>query len=343
MADTKLGYWAAHEQYSMENLLKFVAEAEKQGLMSTMTSDHFHPWQNDNAFGNFTWVWISAAAKETKNMQFVTGVTAPIYRYHPAVIAQAFASLDVLFPGRIGLGLGTEEAMNEVPLGFNWPAAKVRLARMKEAAEIIHKLWNSEENGSGFVTYNGAHYHLRNARLYTPPKSRMPMYIAAVGKESVKVSAEYSDGLITFLKPGKAKEVFDDFDKAVRDAGKDPASLEKIAEYKVSFDDDYDKAFESTKFWRATLIEDVFNSDISNPRELQEKAEQEVPDEKLKESIQIVTSIEDCIKSIEEYFNAGFTRVYVHSTSPDEIRFLHNFGSKVLPHFGKSIGNVVAA
>jgi coenzyme F420-dependent glucose-6-phosphate dehydrogenase len=343
MADTKLGYWAAHEQYSMENLLKFVAEAERQGFRSTMTSDHFHPWWNDNAFGNFTWVWISAAAKETKNMQFVTGVTAPIYRYHPAIIAQAFASLDVLFPGRIGLGLGTGEAMNEVPLGFKWPAAKVRLARMKEAAEIIHRLWNNKEGGSGFVTYNGAHYHLRDARLYTSPKSHIPLYMAAAGKESVKVAAENSHGLITFLKPNEAKEVFDDFDKAAKDAGKDPSSLEKIAEYKVSFHEDYDKAFESATFWRATLIEDVFNSDISDPRKLQEKAEKEVPDEKLKESIQIVTSIDDCIKTIEEYFGAGFTKVYVHSTSPDEIQFLQAFGNRVLPHFSKSIGNVEAA
>ena len=105
----------------MHDLLKFVVEAEKCGFSATMTSDHFHPWWHDNAFGNFTWVWIAAAAARTNRMRFITGVTAPIYRYHPAVIAQAFASLDVLYPGRIGLGLGTGEAMNEVPLGFNWP------------------------------------------------------------------------------------------------------------------------------------------------------------------------------------------------------------------------------
>jgi coenzyme F420-dependent glucose-6-phosphate dehydrogenase len=265
-------------------------------------------------------------------MQFVTGVTAPIFRYHPAVIAQAFASLDVLFPGRIGLGLGTGEAINEVPLGFDWPKAKVRLARMKEAAELIRKLWNASEDG-GLVAYNGAHYHIRNAKLYTPPKSHIPLYMAATGKESVKVAAQYSDGLITFLKAKQSKELFDEFNKAAKEAGKDPSSLEKIAEYKVSFDEDYDKAFESTKFSRATLIEDVFNSSIGDPRKLQKKAEKEVPDEKLKESIQIATSIEECIKSIEGYFNADFTRVYLHSTSPDEIKFLQSFGKKVIPYF----------
>ena len=102
-----IGYWAAQEQYSMQDLLKFILEAERGGFNTTMTSDHFHPWWHDGGYGNFTWIWIAAAAERTKKMKFVTGVTAPIYRYHPAIIAQAFASLDVLYPGRIGLGIGT--------------------------------------------------------------------------------------------------------------------------------------------------------------------------------------------------------------------------------------------
>jgi G6PDH family F420-dependent oxidoreductase len=139
-----LGYWAAHEQYSMQDLLKFVVEAERGGFTTTMTSDHFHPWWHDNAFGNFTWIWIATAAERTKKMHFTTGVTAPVYRYHPAIIAQAFASFDALHPGRISLGLGTGEAMNETPLGFDWPSPKVRLARTKEAIDIIKSLWRQE-------------------------------------------------------------------------------------------------------------------------------------------------------------------------------------------------------
>jgi len=168
-----LGYWTAHEQYSIQDLLKFVVEAEKGGFTMTMTSDHFHPWWHDNAFGNFTWTWIAAAAERTKRMHFTTGVTAPVYRYHPAIIAQAFASLDVMYPGRISLGLGTGEAMNELPLGFEWPSSRVRLARTKEAIDIIKSLWRQEEkkkknnNENGFVTYNGAHYRIHNAKLYT--------------------------------------------------------------------------------------------------------------------------------------------------------------------------------
>jgi coenzyme F420-dependent glucose-6-phosphate dehydrogenase len=136
-----IGYWAAQEQYSMQDLLKFILEAERGGFNTTMTSDHFHPWWHDGGYSNFTWVWIAAAAEQTKKMKFVTGVTAPIYRYHPAIIAQAFASLDVLCPGRIGLGVGTGEAMNEVPLGYDWPkSSKVRRTRTIEAIQVIRKL-----------------------------------------------------------------------------------------------------------------------------------------------------------------------------------------------------------
>jgi coenzyme F420-dependent glucose-6-phosphate dehydrogenase len=352
-----IGYWAAQEQYPMQALLKFVVEAERSGFSTTMTSDHFHPWWHDGGYGNFTWVWIAAAAERTKKMKFVTGVTAPIYRYHPAIIAQAFASLDVLYPGRIGLGLGTGEAMNEVPLGYDWPkSSKVRLTRTTEAIQIIRKLWNeqrkSKQYGDGknmnnissnsnrgeedFVDFNGQYFLIRQAKLYTPPTSHyIPIYLAAISSQSAKAAAKLSDGLITVLKPNESSKILDAFNDTAKKENRNLNSLEKIVEYKISFAEDYDKAFESTKFWRATLIKDVFNSSISDPRKLEQKAKKEVADEKLKESIQIVTSIEDSIKSIEEYFQAGYTEVYVHSTSPDEMKFVHEFSRKVLPFFNE--------
>src|SRR5688500_8559643 len=198
---TLLGYWASQEQYSMQNLLEFVVEAEKGGFTSVLTSDHFHPWWHDNGFGNFTWVWLTAAAERTKKMKFTTGVTAAVYRYNPGIIAQAFASLDVLYPGRIGLGIGTGEAMNEVPLGFDWPDAGIRLERTKESIQIINKLWKKkyqsqaliitdtergnekcqnkgdDEDGrtDNNVNFNGKYFRLKNARLYTPPSTDIPL------------------------------------------------------------------------------------------------------------------------------------------------------------------------
>jgi coenzyme F420-dependent glucose-6-phosphate dehydrogenase len=369
---SSLGYWAAHEQYSMQDLLRFVIEAEKNCFTTTMTSDHFHPWWHDSAYGNFTWIWIAAAAERTKQMQFVTGVTAPIFRYHPAIIAQAFASLDILYPGRVGLGLGTGESMNETPLGFDWPRPKARIKRVIEAVHIIRKLWQQETNNGdntdnntgdnskrtsnyddnkdtehddGFVYFNGEYFLIRNAKLYSPPTRYIPIFIAAAGPESTKAAAKYSDGLITFLKAKESQRILDIFDKTVTkhskqdntNNGNNTSSKEKIAEYKVSYSQNYEEAFNSSKFWRATLLKNAFNTSINDPRKLEQKAKQQVPDQKIKENIEIVTSIEDCIKSIEEYFKVGFTKVYVHSTSPNEIEFIREFGKKVMPYFEEQI------
>jgi coenzyme F420-dependent glucose-6-phosphate dehydrogenase len=335
-----VGYYAAHEQHSLSQLLDFVVRAEKGGFTTTMTSDHFHPWWHNEAFGNFTWVWLTAAAERTKKMKFVTGVTAPIYRYHPAIIAQAFASLDVLYPGRIALGLGTGEAMNEVPLGFDWTSTSSRRKRMLEAKEIIEKLWYADrkpfkQGRNGFVYFNGEYFLIRQARLYTPPKTHIPIYIAGSGERSTRAAAKYSDGLITFVKSKDSMKMFKIFNAEAKRNGKDPTLLQKIAAYKVSYSKDYEQAFKSSNFWRATLLKNAFVTQISDPRKLQLKALKEVPDERLKESVHIVTVIEDCIKSIEDYFKAGFTRVYVHSTSPDELEFIRVFSNKVLPYFSK--------
>lgn len=336
LGNPSLGYWAAQEQYSMEGLISFVQEAERNGFMSTMTSDHFHPWRHDGAYGNFTWVWIAAAAARTKKMQFVTGVTAPVYRYHPAIIAQAFASLDVLYPGRIGMGLGTGEAMNEYPLGFDWPKPRARLTRLEEAVQMIKKLWYGGSTDDDFVDFNGEYFLLRRARLYTPPSGHIPLYMAASGPKAAMAAAKYSDGLITYLTPSEAGRILEIFDRTAKTEREPGFIPEKIAEYKVSFSDDYDRAFQTASFWRSTLIKDVFDSELSDPRKLQQKAESDVSDEELKKAIQITTSIEDCIKPLEEYFRTGFTRVYVHSTSPDEIKFVQAFCKKVMPHFAQA-------
>ena len=358
---TLLGYWASQEQYSMQNLLEFVVEAEKGGFTSVLTSDHFHPWWHDNGFGNFTWVWLAAAAERTKKMKFTTGVTAAVYRYNPGVIAQAFASLDVLYPGRIGLAVGTGEAMNEVPLGFDWPEAGIRLERTKEALQIINKLWkkgyrkqktvtttneeksnekhqstgdyDSGENNDSSVNFDGKYFRLKNARLYTPPSTDIPLYMAASGPDAIQVAAKYTNGLISTSKPDNAKETFDIFDKAAVEKGKDPTILEKIAKPKISYSEDYDEAVRSCAFWRASLIENIFDLDISDPIKLQEKAKQEISDDKLKQSILIVTKIDDLIKPIERYFKAGFTQVFTHSTSPNEKEFIQKFTKGVLPYF----------
>ena len=214
-----LGYWAAQEQYSMANLFEFVKEAVRCGFNTAMTSDHFHPWWHDNGYGNFTWIWIAAGAERTKKIQFVTGVTAASHRDNPAVIAQAFASLDIIYPKRIGLGIGTGEAMNEVSLGFEWPDAKVRLDRTTEAIQIIRKLWKKDEDNNngfdndGFLNFIGKYFKIRNAKFMAPSISKYTSIHGRCWRAIHKNCWKYSDGIITVVKPNKGAKIFDVFDK----------------------------------------------------------------------------------------------------------------------------------
>jgi alkanesulfonate monooxygenase SsuD/methylene tetrahydromethanopterin reductase-like flavin-dependent oxidoreductase (luciferase family) len=210
-------------------------------------------------------------------MKFITGVTAAVYRYNPGIIAQAFASLDVLYPGRIGLGIGTGEAMNEVSLEFDWPSADTRLERTTEAIRIIKKLWNkgnyekeiksslNKNETDGFVTFNGQYFKIKNAKLYTPPSTNIPLYMAVSGKEAIQTAGRLTDGLITTSKPNNSNEAFDIFNKAAREVGKDPDKLEKIGKPVISYSEDYDKAFRSCEFWRTSKIDNAFDRDINDP------------------------------------------------------------------------------
>jgi coenzyme F420-dependent glucose-6-phosphate dehydrogenase len=183
------------------------------------------------------------------------------------------------------------------------------------------------------VNFEGEYFKTKNARLYTPPSTNIPLYMAASGPDAIQTAAKYTDGLITVSKPDKSKEMFEAFDKAALEEGKELSRLQKIGKSIISYSEDYDKAFKSSEFWRAGQIEDVFNTDINDPRDLQRKAKQEVSDDKMKESTLIATSVDDLFKPLEEYFKTGFTQVYLHSTSPNELEFVQKFCSKVLPYF----------
>jgi coenzyme F420-dependent glucose-6-phosphate dehydrogenase len=197
----------------------------------------------------------------------------------------------------------------------------------------IHNSNQTSIDNDGFVTFNGKYFKIKKAKLYTPPATNIPLYMAGSGSQAIKTAAKHTDGLITTSKPEGAKEVFDIFDNAALEVNKDPVSLQKIAKPKVSYSEDYEKAFKACEFWRTTQIEDAFDTDISDPMILEQKAKQEVSDEEQKKSTIIVTSIEDLIAPIEKYFQAGFTQIYIHSTSPDEIEFIRLFTKKVLPYF----------
>ncbi len=323
MEKIEIGYWAAQEEHSPSQLLSNVMEAEKGGFESVFTSDHFMPWFDTRAHAGFAWSWLAACAAVTKRMKVGTGVTAPD-RYHPALIAQAFATLDDMFPGRVVLGLGAGEAMNSTPLGIDFPTPGQREQRLKETLEIITRLWQG-----GFQDYPGFFYRLFNAKLYTPPKTKIPIFVAAGGKHSAELAGTYGDGVIGFSGGNDAMNLAVE---AAKDHGKSEDNFGRLIEFKCSYDKDYQRALDSTRVWTSTMVKGILGSDLADPRKLQKRGESEVTDKDIESVWSIVTDVEDLIKPIELLVQEGFNVVQVHSASPDEPSFVRDFTNKALPH-----------
>ncbi len=326
MVDATIGYWTAQEQYSPSDLTQFAIDAEGGGFETVVSSDHFMPWFDSGAHGGFAWAWIAATAAQTRRIRFGTGVTAPD-RYHPAIIAQAFATLDCMFPGRIMLGLGAGEAMNSIPLGIVKPSPGQMESRLRDALEIITRLWSGN-----FEDYRGFFYQLRNAKLYTAPSRKIPIFVAAGGKHSAELAGTYADGVIGFSGGEAGEDVLKVAIDTAKQHGKDESRFGRMIEFKCSYSKDYERALDSVKVWRSTMVKGVLSSDISDPRELEKKGATEVPDKKIEEVWSIVTNVEDLIAPIEDLVKKGYNYIQVHSSSPNEREFVKEFSQKALPH-----------
>jgi len=322
-----LGYKTCHEQYQPDTLLAHAILADKHGFQTLWTSDHFHPWAHTGAGGGFAWTWIASTAERTRNIRIGTSVTAPILRYHPAIVAQAFATLAYTYPGRIFLGLGAGEALNESPLGYSWPSPRERVEMLEEAIVIIRKLWNED-----FVSHKGRYYRLKKANLYTKPSQPIKIYVAAGGPKVAEIAGKYADGILGG--PGCLEIVdrlFRAFEKGAQKAGRDTSRLEKAVEILVSYDEDYEAALKSCRFWAGCMLPVFFRYDISDPREIEAHGEF-VGDDAMARRWIVATTAEEHIKRIRPYIEAGFNHLYFQSSSPDEPRFIRFYGEKVLPH-----------
>ncbi len=191
----KFAWLCSHESYQPEDLVEQAAAAEEAGFDVVLGSDHFHPWVDDTSAAGFVWAWLGMVAARTRRVQLGTSVTCPLFHYHPGLIAQAAATVDRLSGGRLLLGVGTGEAINERPLGFDFPGYRERQSRMQEALEIIHRLFAGEK-----LTFEGSYYTTESARLYSPPAHRVPVLMAAGGPKSAEFAGRFADGLITSVK-----------------------------------------------------------------------------------------------------------------------------------------------
>jgi coenzyme F420-dependent glucose-6-phosphate dehydrogenase len=331
----KIGYKASAEQFGPRELLNFSVEAEESGFDSVWISDHFQPWRHTNGHAPFALAWMGALGERTSRIVMGTSVLTPTFRYPPAVIAQAFGTLGVLNPGRVILGVGSGESLNEVSVtGMEWPAAKERLARLRESVELIKKLWSEE-----FVTFDGTYYHTRNATIYDKPAQPVPIYIGAGGPVAAKFAGRAGDGFI--CTSGKGEELYKDqllpaLEEGEKAAGKDPDSVERLIEVKVSFDTDRDKALADTRIWAALALSAEDKVGIHDAREMEKKAET-VADQAHRRWL-VSNDPEEHIEQIRPYLELGFTHLVFHAPGDDQSRFLKLYSKEILPRLRQRWG-----
>ena len=327
----RLGYKASAEQFGPTDLLGFAVEAERCGFDSVMVSDHFQPWRHHDGHSPFAFAWLAAAAERTSRVVLGTSVTTPSFRYHPSVVAQAFATLGSLYPGRMLLGVGSGESLNEVPaLGIAWPDQRERSRRLQEAVELIRRLWSEER-----VTFDGEYFHTRLATIYDKPPQPVPIYIAASGPLMAKFAGREGDGFI--CTSGKGMELYRDrllpaLREGAQEAGRADDALDKMIEVKVSFDTDRDRALKDTRVWAALALPAEDKAGVDDPLEMERRA-QKVADP---ERRWIVSSDPDeHLEQLAPYLDLGFTHLVFHAPGEDQARFLSLYSEKLLPRIRK--------
>lgn len=320
-----IDYMAHHEQYSPSQLLDYAELAENAGFDFVWTSDHFHPWFHTDAEAGFAWSWMGAAA-ERINIPMGTCVTPATGHYHPGITAQAFATLQELHDERVALGVGTGEAMNETPLGFDWPEYDVRRDRLEESLEITRELWEADD----FVSYDGEHFDLDEAYLYTNPEDGPELHVAASGPSTTRLAARYADGLITVINDEEFSErLYPALQRYAKEEGRDPDDIETTLLIIPSYDPDYEKAFEATEPWWATT-QDVFSQDVSNPREIETLGENATREE-IESKFLIADEPETIAAKLEEWSEMGFDRIALANTSPQPEQFFEMMADEVIP------------
>ncbi len=331
----KLGYKASAEQFGPKELLNFSIEAEACGFDSVWISDHFQPWRHTDGHAPQAFAWLGAVGERTERVLLGTSVLTPTFRYNPAIVAQAFGTLGVLNPGRMILGVGSGESLNEIAVtGGEWPAAKERLARLREAVELMHKLWTED-----LVTFEGQYYRTRNATIYDKPDQPVPIYISAGGPVAARFAGRVGDGFICTSGKGDAlyrEQLLPAVAQGAQAAGRDPESIEKTIEVKVSFDTDRDRALRDTRIWAALALPAEDKVDIHDAREMEAKAAT-VADQAHKRWL-VSSDPEEHIEQIRPYIELGFTHLIFHAPGDDQSRFLQLYAKEILPRLRQRWG-----
>lgn len=323
----KLGWKASAEQFGPRPLLDFAIESEELGFDSVWVSDHYQPWRHTDGHAPFSPAWIAALGERTSRVVIGTSVLTPTFRYHPAIVAQAFATLGCLYPGRIILGIGTGESMNEVPVtGIDWPDQRERFRRMSEATKLIGKLWSED-----FVEWDGEYYKVKGATVYDRPEQPVPIYVGASGPTAAKFAGRYAEGFI--CTSGKGMDLYSEtllpaLHEGADAAGRSADDIEKMIEVKVSFDTDRARALSDTRIWAALALPAEDKVDVHSPKEMEERAQKVANPER---RWLVSTDPEEHIEQIRPYIDLGFTHLVFHAPGDDQSRFLRLYAKEILP------------
>jgi coenzyme F420-dependent glucose-6-phosphate dehydrogenase len=328
--DLKLGYKASAEQFDPRELVEIAVAAEAHGMESVAVSDHFQPWRHEGGHSPFSLTWMAAVGERTSTIAIGTSVMTPTFRYNPAVIAQAFASMGVMYPGRVFLGVGTGEALNEIATGWRgeWPEFKERLARLRESIALMRKLWTEDR-----VTFEGEYYGCVDASIYDRPEAPIPVYVAAGGPFVAKVAGRIGDGFICTSGKGMAlytDDLIPGLVEGATAAGRDPESIDRMIEIKLSYDTDAATALENTRFWAPLALSAEQKHDITDPVEM-ERAADALPIEKIASRWIVGSDPDAVVAQIRRYVDAGLNHLVFHAPGQDQRRFLELFERDLAP------------
>lgn len=317
-----VGYMLAHEQFPVPRLVHLGELAEENGFDLLATSDHFQPWQTNEGHAGEAWVTMGAITQRTRKIWIGPTVTCPTFRYNPAVVAETYASLSLLAPGRIFLGIGSGEALNEQAATGVWPKWLERSERFIEAADIIRKMWTGET-----VSHKGRYYNV-HAKLYDRPTKPIPLLMAANGPKAMYRAGQHGDGLITDPKTWKIHKP--EFEAGARAAGKNLADMPVLVEQYAVVGDKND-AEAAAELWRfgPKAFKTLYN--VRDPGKIQKDADAQIPLDQVYEGWAIGTDPNVHLKKIHELFDSGVTIVNVHCGQPDQERVIHFYGKEVLP------------
>jgi coenzyme F420-dependent glucose-6-phosphate dehydrogenase len=315
----RIFYGAGHEMFSPRELLRHAQLAAEAGFDGICCSDHFQPWWEPGESGH-AWPWLGAVGATTEKVSLGTAVTPAVARYHPALVAQAFATLEEMFPGRTFLGYGSGESLNESPFGFDWPSGEEQLEMMEEALDMIRRLWNGEAVASG-----SKHFRTKDAKLHTRPTAPPPLYVSAFYEGAAEVAARHGDGVWTLGDPESAPTVIDTYRRA---GGKGEIILQAL----VSWAATDDEALEGARVWKGAQPDEYYVDDWHDPKQMYEHAEQTISDDDYREKAIISADPGEHVRRLSQLKEMGATTIAVMNCSgADPEGAIRLYGEDVLP------------